>query len=271
MNKLFILSLLLQTATFVISPNIDAELTSYSVTSQFENKSNLSNYLFKHNKEFTKYYKKENNIFVFSNDESTSNLLKHVANKSYKQIAHDLNLNIIKRDDIEVVIFVINNHLWTKLGLPVDVSAFYYKSFNEIYVRIHGNENDVFVSLIHEMTHLVIDNMDRKVPLWFEEGLSQYEPQIYENKKNLKKTTYYTKYELKKIANENDLDLERLVNVYDYSYSNKKLFYELSYQLIKFIHTTGSLKRFSYLYLIKGVDLLSSLSQSTDYVSKVTI
>lgn len=247
-----------------ISRTLYADVTQYTALSQISNPSSIAQYVAQHYEECARYFQKHNNVYVFANKERDAADLLSVVETAYARISQDIGVPAARRDSVGITVYVLSDSLWYSLKMAPHAAAVYIKGYNEIYVRIYGGQDHVYESVIHELTHLAIDNTASHVPLWFEEGMSQFEPLVYFGRERSVKTRFYSqaalKHELKK-----DIDLEKLFSVSDYSYPDNKLFYELSFQIIRFINEKGDLAKFSHYYLQLHYDILNAMKYSVDY------
>jgi len=242
-----------------------AETTTYTVASQVRNKSQVASYVLSQSKTFAKEYAKYKNIHVFANDAPTTSFLMDVTQDVYEQIADDLGIEKIKKEGIYFTIFGLSDSAWRSFGLPDGVAALYTRGHNEIYVRLkHSSRSAIQSTLAHELTHLVIDNIDPRAALWFHEGMAQFQSEKVFGQHKKRGVRYLDASTAVKRIEHSSFSLDQLVAAKDYP-RDVKLFYEVSYQIISFISHNGTMNTFSRNYLQYKASFISSLKQSVGY------
>jgi len=250
---------------FILIPNAEGAVTKYTTSSTIVNKSQLAQFIFENKSEIAKYYEKYNKIHVFANDQHSAAFMMKISREVFDRIAEDLGLESIKKDSLPFSIFVLSESTWQALNLNQGAVAFYMEGHNEIYVRLASIDQEVLASnLAHELTHLVVDGINKAVPLWFNEGIAQYESDKVLGLNKRKKNGFLEKSEIVDVLKNNTVTIKDVIDSKQYM-NNKYLFYELSYQIIRYIDHAGSLSRFSRAYLISNTSFLSALKQSISF------
>ena len=138
------------------------------------------------------------------------------------------------------------------------------RGHNEVYVRLlRQDKNAIAASLAHELTHLIIDQIDKNASLWFHEGMSQYEQEKAFHRE-VPRSRFLSRDKMVEILSPESFDLRPFIRSHTYT-QEPRFFYELSYQIILFIASKGELERFCRSYLQYDTPFIPALKQSVGY------
>ncbi len=234
----------------LLTHTLSAKTTTYSDISSVNSRSKLLKYIFTNYKVLAPHFIHYKNFYIFSTNEKNLSFLKKTVSAAYKSVSQDLYLSPLKRDYIKITVISMGSKLWRKTGMPFDSAAFYLPDTNEIYIKIDSDIQVLKETISHELTHLVLGNTEKNIPLWFHEGMAQYEACKINGK-------------FPKLPGLKDLDLEKLEkSKYAVYNGSKKLFYLYSLAVIKKIADTGDLSLFSKYYIHKNSGLKTSLKEA---------
>jgi hypothetical protein len=242
-----------------------AETTSYVISSEIKNKSEAASVILGESARFAPSYKKHGLVYVFASDEYTAQYLLGVSRVVYESLSNDLCISALKKNGIPFVVFAIENSLWESFPFPQGGNAFYLPGHNEIYIRLNSSQKkEIATSLAHELTHLLIDNIHSKIPLWFHEGMATYQMERLNNQKQMNSMLYLDKESIVAAMHNQSFTLSEYVELQHYP-RHERLFYEVSYQLIRFIALKGNLNQFSNYYLHQQRSFINALKSSINY------
>lgn len=244
---------------------VEAARVKYQIISQIRNKSQLAHAVLDESSGLARYYQRYDKIYCFANDESSAAFILETTRKVYAQIADDLGMQSIKKDSLQFSVFVLSEAAWSGIGLDQGAGAFYMQGYHEIYVRLFTNNRRVLASnLAHELTHLVVDAVSPGAPLWFNEGIAQYEGDKVLGKNRGRDTQFVSTGELIRAIKEGGYDLEKILNARNYP-GNRYVFYDMSSQLIKYIDARGSLPVFSRAILLEKIPFVAAIQKSISF------
>jgi hypothetical protein len=240
----------------------------YEVHSQVRNKSQLAQFIFAEGNGVAQYYHRYKKIYCFANDEKTAAFIMDITRRVYAQIADDLGMESIKKDSLMFSIFILSEESWQAIGLDQRAGAFYMNGYNEIYVRLFTTDRTMIASnLAHELTHLVVDTIAPGAPLWFNEGIAQYEGDKVSGKNRQSETRFVSKNDLARVIKQGNFNLEKMHSMRTYPAGSgaKYVFYDMSAQLVTFIDARGSLPVFSRAILIEKIPFVSAIKKSISF------